>query len=82
MSNRTLSIDDRIYDYLLSVSVKETDVMRRLREETADLEHSEMQISPEQGQFMAMLVKLLGFTLCAMKRIVSMGTLLSKARSL
>lgn len=60
MSNRTLSIDDRIYDYLLAVSLKEPDLLRQLREETAGIEFSEMQIAPEQGQFMALLVRLIG----------------------
>ena len=53
MSNRTLSIDDRIYDYLLAVSLKEPALLKQLREETAGIEFSEMQIAPEQGQFMA-----------------------------
>ena len=60
MSNRTLSIDDRIYDYLCDVSVKEPELLRQLREETATLEYSVMQISPEQGQFMSLLIKLMG----------------------
>jgi predicted O-methyltransferase YrrM len=60
LSNRTLSIDDRIYDYLCNVSVNEPDLLRQLREETAQLEYSVMQISPEQGQFMSLLIKLLG----------------------
>ncbi|MGB5277823.1 MAG: class I SAM-dependent methyltransferase [Gammaproteobacteria bacterium] len=59
MSNRTLSLNDRVYDYLLAVSVKEPDVLRQLREETAGIDFSEMQIAPEQGQFMALLVKLI-----------------------
>lgn len=58
MSNRTLSIDDRIYDYMLSVSVDESALLKQLREETAGIEYAEMQISPEQGQFMTLLVKL------------------------
>lgn len=60
MSNRTLSIDDRIYDYLLAVSLKEPALLKQLREETAGIEFSEMQIAPEQGQFMALLVRLIG----------------------
>ena len=59
LSNRTLSLSDRVYDYLLAVSVKEPDVLRQLREETAGIDFSEMQIAPEQGQFMALLVKLI-----------------------
>ena len=60
MSNRTLSIDDRIYDYLCDVSIQEPELLRQLREETAQLEYSVMQISPEQGQFMSLLIKLMG----------------------
>ena len=60
MSNRTLAIDDRIYDYLISVSLRESSLLRQLREETAGIEYSEMQIAPEQGQFMALLVRLIG----------------------
>ena len=60
MSNRTITLTDQIYDYLVDVSVRETDVQRRLREETAKHPESQMQIAPEQGQFMALLVRLLG----------------------
>lgn len=69
MSNRTLSIDDRVYDYLLSVSLKESELLTQLREETAGIEFSEMQIAPEQGQFMALLVKLMGA-----RRALEIGT--------
>lgn len=64
MSTRTLNMTDAVYDYLLSVSLREGDVMRRLREETAHLEMARMQTSPEQAQFMAMLVGLLGARRC------------------
>ncbi|MBF2080341.1 MAG: class I SAM-dependent methyltransferase [Synechococcales cyanobacterium T60_A2020_003] len=60
MSNKTLTVDDRLYDYLLSVSVREPEVLRQLREETTHHPMRQMQIAPEQGQFMAMLVKLIG----------------------
>ncbi len=60
MSNRTLSLDDGLYRYLIDVSVRETPLQRRLREETAKLEMARMQIAPEQGQFMALLVALMG----------------------
>lgn len=69
MSNRTLSIDDRLYDYLLSVSVDESELLSRLREETLSVEWSVMQISPEQGQFMSLLVRLLNA-----KRALEIGT--------
>ena len=61
MSTRTINLDDRLYDYLLDVSLREDDLARRLRDETANLGNAaRMQISPEQGQFMALLVKLAG----------------------
>ena len=69
MSNRTLSIDDRIYDYLCDVSISEPELLRQLREETALIEYSVMQISPEQGQFMSLLIKLMGAT-----RAIEIGT--------
>jgi caffeoyl-CoA O-methyltransferase len=60
MSSRTLSLDDRLYDYLLAVSVREPRVLQELREETAQLPGAGMQISPEQGQLMRLLVELIG----------------------
>jgi len=60
VSTRTIPLDDRLYDYLLSVSLREKDVARRLREETAKMPGAGMQVSPEQAQFMAFLVEALG----------------------
>ena len=60
MSNRTLNIDAALYDYLLHASLREPEVLWRLRPETGSLDMAKMQISPEQGQFMGLLVKLLG----------------------
>ncbi len=59
MANRTIALSDGLYDYLLDVSLREPDVLRRLREETAKLPAANMQIAPEQGQFMALLVELM-----------------------
>ena len=69
MSNRTLAIDDRIYDYLCDVAIDESELLFQLRQETAKLEYAVMQISPEQGQFMSLLVKLIGA-----KRAIEVGT--------
>lgn len=60
MSNKTLPLTDDLYKYLLAVSLREPEVLRRLREETASHPQSNMQIAPEQGQFMALLVRLIG----------------------
>lgn len=59
MSNRTINLDDRLYQYLLDNSLRETPLMRELRERTAQHEMAGMQIAPEQGQFMGLLVELL-----------------------
>lgn len=60
MSNKTLSMTDSLYGYLLSVSLREPEVLKRLRDVTAGHESAHMQIAPEQGQFMGLLVELLG----------------------
>lgn len=60
MSNRSLTLDDRLYEYLLGHSVREPAILQRLRTETSKLDMAVMQISPEQGQFMAMLMQILG----------------------
>ena len=69
MSNRTLNLDERLYQYLLDHSVRESALLRELREVTSKLEMSRMQISPEQGQFLTLLVELLG-----VERIIEIGT--------
>jgi predicted O-methyltransferase YrrM len=59
MSIRTLKLDDRLYDYLLAHSLREPEALAKLRAETASHPKVNMQIAPEQGQFMQMLVRLL-----------------------
>lgn len=64
MSNRTIQVTEDLYRYILDVSLRETELMRRLREETAEDPMARMQIAPEQGQFMAMLVDIMGARHC------------------
>ncbi len=59
MSNRTFTLSEPLYRYLLSVSLREPELLRRLREETAAHPKAHMQIAPEQGQLMSLLVELL-----------------------
>ncbi len=60
MTNKTIVLTNELYDYVLSVSLREPAVLKRLREETARDPMARMQIAPEQGQFMALLVQLIG----------------------
>ena len=62
MGKESLGLDSRLYEYLLSVSLREVEVLTKLRQETSQHSASIMQISPDQGQFMALLIKLLGAT--------------------
>jgi len=62
MSNKSLAMGDRLYAYLQSVSVREPEILTELRHETAQHPMAGMQISPEQGQLMALLVQLIGAT--------------------
>lgn len=62
MANSTLGLENQLYDYLLSISLREPDILASLREETAKHPMGMMQIAPEQGQFMEILVQLMGAT--------------------
>ncbi len=69
MTRKTLALTDALYGYLLDVSLREAPILARLREETAALPEAGMQIAAEQGQFMALLVRLTGA-----RRIIEVGT--------
>jgi len=68
MSRSTIQVDDRLRDYLLRVSVRESAALARLRQETADHPRSGMQICPEQGQLMQLLVRLM-----SARRVIEVG---------
>lgn len=69
MTARTLNLDDSLYHYLLDVSLRETPLLKRLRDETQALPMARWQVAPEQGQFLALLVKLTGA-----RRLLEIGT--------
>lgn len=69
MSRRTISITDELHQYILDATLRDTPVLARLREETGQLELANMQIAPEQGQFMAFLCETMGAT-----RALEIGT--------
>ena len=60
MSSTNYLLEDKIYDYLKAVSLREPLILKRLREETAKLPMAIMQVAPDQGQFMALMAKLTG----------------------
>ncbi len=68
MSTKTINIDEKLYEYLLNNSLREPELLKKLREETALMPSVLMQISPEQGQFMGLLVRLIGI-----RRILEIG---------
>lgn len=57
---RIVEVTDTLYDYICAVSLREPEILARLRAETAKIPLSSMQISPDQGQFMTLLVELIG----------------------
>lgn len=69
MTTDVLRWDQDLTDYLHSICLREDDILRRLRDETQNLPRASMLLAPEQGQFLALLVKLTGA-----KRIVEVGT--------
>lgn len=69
MSRQTITLTESLHTYLLDHSLREPEVLERLRIETSRLAESNMQIAPEQGQFMALLVKLM-----AARKIIEVGT--------
>lgn len=64
MSNRTNLLPEDVYRYVLDGFVREPPVLARLRERTASVPDSEMQITAEQGQLLALLVRLTGAVHC------------------
>ena len=60
MSAKTIPVTEAIWQYLIDVTVREPAVLGKLRDETSRMPSGGMQISPEQGQFMALLVELIG----------------------
>ena len=69
MRRKTIDLTDELYGYLIESSLREAPILARLREETAAMADAGMQIGPDQGQFMALLVELIGA-----KRILEVGT--------
>lgn len=67
--NKSINLNSHLYEYLLSVSLREAEILTRLRKETRQHLDGDMQISPEQGQFIALLINLI-----QAKKILEIGT--------
>ena len=69
MSTKSIGLEEKVYWYLLEHSLREPELLAELRAETAQLPQANMQIAPEQGQFMAMLARMIGA-----RRYLEVGT--------
>jgi predicted O-methyltransferase YrrM len=69
MSNASLGLPPDLQAYLVEHGAREPEILKRLREETALLPQHDMQIAPEQGAFMALLVRLIDA-----RRCIELGT--------
>ena len=69
MTRVTYGLDETIREYLLANQPPEHPLLAELRESTATMSRSRMQISPEQGHFLAFLVRLIGA-----RRVLEVGT--------
>ncbi|MEM9770079.1 MAG: class I SAM-dependent methyltransferase [Cyanobacteria bacterium P01_D01_bin.73] len=69
MAKKTSGVGSELYEYLLSVSLREPEILRELRMLSSNLPGSQMLIPPDQGQFMNLLLKIMGA-----KRVLEVGT--------
>ncbi len=69
MSDQTINLTPALYQYLLDISVRETDIARALRLETSQLSMGHMQTSPDEANFLGLLVKLMHA-----KRVIEIGS--------
>ena len=68
MQRKTIGLSDELYDYVVATTHADDDILARLRDETSTMEQSGMQIAPEQGQFMALMARLIGA-----RRVIEVG---------
>ena len=70
MTGKTIGLSGLLYDFYAAHAYREPDILKELRAETAKLGgNAAMQIGPEQGAFMGLLVKLMGA-----RRVIEFGT--------
>ena len=64
MTNRTIGISDKLAAYVVELGTREPELLARLRDETAAIPQHGMQIAPDEGAFLSILVELLGARRC------------------
>lgn len=64
-----LSLTNELYEYMLDKSLREHPVLKSLREDTSNMELANMQVAPEQAQFMQFLLRLI-----RAKNVLELGT--------
>ena len=70
MASQTIELTESLYKYLLQSGIQESPIAQELRAKTQESTRwHRMQISPEQGAFMALLVRLIGA-----KKTIEVGT--------
>ncbi len=60
MYKKSFGLSESLYQYVVANSLREPEILTQLRHETANHPQARMQISPEQGQLMALLIQLMG----------------------
>ena len=68
MFKNTLGLPDPLHDYILDNSLKELPILAELRQETEHHKQARMQISPDQGQLIALLIRLM-----SARRVLEIG---------
>jgi caffeoyl-CoA O-methyltransferase len=69
MATSTIKLTDSIYRYMQEAAFREPEILVKLRIETEGIEEAGMQIAPEQGQFMSLIVSMIGA-----RRAIEIGT--------
>ena len=64
MGHGMTQVTDQLYDYIQATTLREPEILGRLREKTAELSNASWQVSPEQGQFLALVAQLIGARTC------------------
>ena len=73
MSRKSMQLDEQVYNYLLSVSLREHQILKECREQTAKHSMARMQIAPEQGQFISLIFYIKKFCTSSIACVIGIG---------